>query len=254
MAPDITAIDPARLSGMITDNPDLCTLEATVVTGFEDQKVFNSLRKIHAPRAVGVRGQTEAMPVSRECRVPQAEAGESDIQDAGLFPYPRLGEESLRYWPMEVMRRASPSVLFQVERQTREIRRLAAESGRGKGVVFTSVKDSLAAESATSLPGIPAWEGTHWKAISHPSLVAAEECSEKLGVKCIQARGRIFLDVNVADVSKLPQLTAVPTAHSCSHSSQLLPQLTAVPTAHSCSHSSPLLTPLASHRSLHTAP
>ncbi|KAG0708272.1 hypothetical protein GWK47_024037 [Chionoecetes opilio] len=60
-----------------------------------------------------------------------------------------------------------------VERQTREIRRLAAESGRGKGVVFTSVKAILAAESATSLPGIPAWEGTHWKTISHPSLVRA---------------------------------------------------------------------------------
>ncbi|KAG0717945.1 hypothetical protein GWK47_053428 [Chionoecetes opilio] len=103
--------------------------------------------------------------------LPQAGAGESDIQTRDFFRIHGWGEESLRYWPMEVMRRASPSVLFQVERQTREIRRLAAESGRGKGVVFTSVKAILAAESATSLPGIPAWEGTHWKAISHPSLL-----------------------------------------------------------------------------------
>ncbi|KAG0730089.1 hypothetical protein GWK47_003359 [Chionoecetes opilio] len=45
--------------------------------------------------------QTEAVKVNRKCRVPQAEVSEGDIQDAGLFPYPRLGEESLRYWPME---------------------------------------------------------------------------------------------------------------------------------------------------------
>ncbi|KAG0728132.1 Serine--pyruvate aminotransferase, mitochondrial [Chionoecetes opilio] len=50
------------------------------------------------------------------------------------------------------------------------MRRLAAESGRGKGVVFTSVKAILAAESATSLPGIPAWEGTPRKAISQTSM------------------------------------------------------------------------------------
>ncbi|KAG0725367.1 Apoptogenic protein 1, mitochondrial [Chionoecetes opilio] len=41
---------------------------------FKTQKVFNSLRNIHAPRAVGVRGQTEVMQVSCECHVPQAEA------------------------------------------------------------------------------------------------------------------------------------------------------------------------------------
>ncbi|KAG0716891.1 Low-density lipoprotein receptor-related protein 2 [Chionoecetes opilio] len=72
----------------------------------------------------------------------------------------------------------SEFAVCRVERQTREIMRLAAESGRGKGVVFTFVKAILAAESATSLPGIPAWEGTHWKTISHPSLVRAWVCDK----------------------------------------------------------------------------
>ncbi|KAG0726334.1 Zinc finger FYVE domain-containing protein 21 [Chionoecetes opilio] len=66
----------------------------------DQQKVFNSLRNIPAPGAVRVRVQTEAVQVSRECGVPQVEAGEGDIKDVGLFPY-GWGEESLRYWPME---------------------------------------------------------------------------------------------------------------------------------------------------------
>ena len=55
------------------------------------QKVFNSLGDVLAPGAVGIRGQTKTEQVSCECRVPQAEAGEGDIQDTGFLSYPRLG-------------------------------------------------------------------------------------------------------------------------------------------------------------------
>ena len=36
MAPEITGIDPSSLKGLNPNNPNLCTLEATVVTGLED--------------------------------------------------------------------------------------------------------------------------------------------------------------------------------------------------------------------------
>ena len=54
------------------------------------QKVFNSLGDVPAPGAVRIRGQTKTVQVSCECRVPQAEAGEGDIQDTGFLSYPRL--------------------------------------------------------------------------------------------------------------------------------------------------------------------
>ena len=57
----------------------------------------------------------------------------------------------------------------EVERHEWEMRRLAVESGSGKGVMFASDKAILAAVSAISLPRIPVWEGTHWKASSQPS-------------------------------------------------------------------------------------
>ncbi|MPC56949.1 hypothetical protein E2C01_050917 [Portunus trituberculatus] len=62
------------------------------------------------------------------------------------------GKESVRYWPMEVVHRASSSVLFQVEWQTPVMRRLAVESGRGSGKMFTAKRAILATASATSLP------------------------------------------------------------------------------------------------------
>ena len=81
------------------------------------------------------------------------------------------GEESLRYWPMDVMWRASWRMLSQAERQTREMRRFAMERGKGRGVMFTSDKAILAAASATLLPLTPGCEGTHWKMMFQPSVL-----------------------------------------------------------------------------------
>lgn len=39
MAPVIKCIVPEKLKGLRSDNPDLCTLEATVVTGLEDVRI-----------------------------------------------------------------------------------------------------------------------------------------------------------------------------------------------------------------------
>lgn len=40
MAPVITAIMPESLKGLNLDNLELCTLEATVVTGLEDVRML----------------------------------------------------------------------------------------------------------------------------------------------------------------------------------------------------------------------
>ncbi|KAG0723986.1 hypothetical protein GWK47_041568 [Chionoecetes opilio] len=45
------------------------------------QKVFNSLRDVPAPGAVGVRGLTEAVQVNRECRVPKCKKGGRGARD-----------------------------------------------------------------------------------------------------------------------------------------------------------------------------
>ncbi|MPC79153.1 hypothetical protein E2C01_073665 [Portunus trituberculatus] len=62
------------------------------------------------------------------------------------------GEESIWYWLIEVVRRASPSVLFQVEWQTWVMRRLTVKTWRGSGEMFTEERAILAEVSATSLP------------------------------------------------------------------------------------------------------
>ncbi|XP_045101177.1 uncharacterized protein LOC123498105 [Portunus trituberculatus] len=80
------------------------------------------------------------------------------------------GEELWRYWAMEVTRRPVARVVSEVEWHTRDMRRLAVEIGRGKGIMFISDRAILAAVSATSLPQIPVWEGTHWRVNSQPSV------------------------------------------------------------------------------------
>ena len=52
--------------------------------------MLDCLRDSLAPGAVWVRGQTQALRVSRACGVAQAETGESSIQAAGLWPRPGL--------------------------------------------------------------------------------------------------------------------------------------------------------------------
>lgn len=78
--------------------------------------------------------------------------------------------------------------------------------------------------SCTMAPQINAIEPSSLKGLSpdNPDLctleatvvtgledVAAEECKEKLGVTCVQARGRIFIDVNIADVPKVLLLRSI---------------------------------------------
>ena len=63
-------------------------------------------------------------------------------------------DELVQYWPMEVMCKVSLNVVFQVEWQVCEMRRLVVESGRGSGGMFTADRVILAAVSVTSLPQI----------------------------------------------------------------------------------------------------
>ena len=52
------------------------------------QEVFNGLEDNSTPRAVWVRRQAYTMQVSGDSCMAQTKAGEGDIEDAGLFPYP----------------------------------------------------------------------------------------------------------------------------------------------------------------------
>lgn len=57
MAPIITSIVPERLKGLNVDNPDLCTLEATVVTGLEDVAAEECMVKLGVSNCVQARGR-----------------------------------------------------------------------------------------------------------------------------------------------------------------------------------------------------
>lgn len=72
---------------------------------------------------------------------------------------------------MVVSLRVSLSVVSQAVWQVREMSLLAVEYGRGRGVMFTSVRAILAAESAISFPLMFVCEGTHCRTISQPCVV-----------------------------------------------------------------------------------
>ncbi len=99
------------------------------------------------------------------------------------------GSESVRYCPKEAIQRVLLRVLFQAEQHTRDMRRLAVWSGRGRGVMFTSDKAILAAASATAFPLIPECEGTHCRVIPQPSDVMCRRLCWMAGTRAVDVVG-----------------------------------------------------------------